>query len=174
MAEASTPGALDGIRIIEIASGGAVAYAGLLFAQSGAEVIRIEPPGGDAIRRAGPFPGDQFGLDGGGLHRLLNGGKRSVALDITSEAGARFAGKLIASSQLVIGNWQTPAASALPLADAEAMAERFPRHDLRLGQPLRADRALRRSQGRQPDHRGRRRHVLRQRQAGPRADGLRR
>ena len=86
MAEASTPGALEGIRIIEIASGGAVAYAGLLFAQSGAEVIRIEPPGGDAIRRAGPFPGDQFGLDGGGLHRLLNGGKRSVALDVTSEA----------------------------------------------------------------------------------------
>ena len=37
MAEASTPGALEGIRIIEIASGGAVAYAGLLFAQSGAE-----------------------------------------------------------------------------------------------------------------------------------------
>ena len=126
MAEGSAPGALEGIRVVEIASGGAVAYAAQLFAQSGAEVIRIEPPGGDAVRRAGPFPEDRFALDGGGLHRLLNGGKRSVALDVTSGAGARFAGKLIASSQLVIGNWQTPADPALPLADSEAMAERFP------------------------------------------------
>ncbi len=126
MADEPTPGALEGIRVTEIAGGGAVAYAGLLFAQCGAEVIRVEPPGGDAIRRAGPFPGDRFALDGGGLHRLLNGGKRSVALDITSEAGARFAGKLVASSQLVIADWQTAAAAPLPLADSEAMAELFP------------------------------------------------
>ena len=126
MTDEPTPGALEGIRVVEIASGGAVAYAAQLLAQSGAEVIRIEPPGGDAIRRAGPFPDDQFALDGGGLHRLLNGGKRSVALDITSESGARFAGKLVATSQLVIANWQTPAASPLPLADSEAMAELFP------------------------------------------------
>ena len=126
MTDEPTAGALEGIRVVEIASGGAVAYAAQLLAQSGAEVIRIEPPGGDAIRRAGPFPDDEFTLDGGGLHRLLNGGKRSVALDVTSEAGARFAGKLVATSQLVIANWQTPAASPLPLADSEAMAELFP------------------------------------------------
>ena len=109
MADGSTPAVLEGTRVVEIAGGLAVAYAAQLFAQCGAEVIRIEPPGGDAIRRAGPFAEDQPSADGGGLHHLVNGGKRSVALDVTSDAGARFAGKLISSSQLLIGNWRTPA-----------------------------------------------------------------
>ena len=126
VAEAPAPAALEGTRVVEIAAGGAVAYAAQLFAQCGAEVIRIEPPGGDAIRRAGPFAGDRPSADGGGLHSLLNGGKRSVALDVASDAGAHFASKLIASSQLLIGNWRTPAAPGLPLADSEAMAARFP------------------------------------------------
>ena len=51
MAEAeSTPSALDGVRIVELAAGLAVAYAGKLLAQAGAEVIRIESPLGDGIR----------------------------------------------------------------------------------------------------------------------------
>ena len=126
MAETTAPAALEGTRVIEIAGGLAVAYAAQLFAQCGAEVIRIEPPGGDAIRRSGPFLDDRPSADGGGLHRLVNGSKRSVALDVNSDAGAHFASKLISSSQLLIGNWQTPAAKALPLADTEAMAKRFP------------------------------------------------
>ena len=89
-------------------------------------MIRIEPPGGDAIRRAGPFAEDRPSADGGGLHRLLNGGKRSVALDVTSDAGAHFASKLIGSGELLIGKWQTPAAEALPLSDVAAMGEPFP------------------------------------------------
>ena len=126
MAGDAAPTLLDGMRVVEIASGGAVAYAAQLFAQCGAEVIRVEPPGGDAVRRAGPFAGDRPDPDGGGLHRLLNGGKRSVALDVTTDTGAHLAGRLIASARLLIGDWRTPAAPALPLADAEALAGRFP------------------------------------------------
>lgn len=118
------PGALDGIRVVEIAAGQAVAICAQHFAQCGAEVIRVEPPDGDEIRRAGPFPGDRFDIDSGGLHRTLNGGKRSVAADVTTTAGAGRAAALIASADLLVTSWRAPA--ALPLGDLEEMRERFP------------------------------------------------
>ena len=118
------PPPLDGVRVIEIASGLAVAYCGRLLAQSGAEVIRIEPPDGDAIRLAGPFKDDRPDLDGGGLHRLLNAGKRSVALDVTTGEGAAALEPLLRGSALLLASWRTPA--ALPLAEPELMRERFP------------------------------------------------
>ena len=118
------PPPLEGVRVVEIASGLAVAYCGRLLAQSGAEVIRIEPPGGDAIRQAGPFKDDRPDLDGGGLHRLLNAGKRSVALDVTTAEGAEALEPLLRGSALLLASWRTPA--ALPLAEPERMRERFP------------------------------------------------
>ena len=122
--EAATPTAIEDVRVVEIAAGTAVAYSAKLLAQCGAEVIRIEPPGGDAIRRSGPYRDDRPDLDGGGRHALLNAGKRSVALDVGDETGARLASRLIASSQLLLTSWKAPA--ALPLADPEQMRERFP------------------------------------------------
>ena len=121
---ADTAGALGGVRIIEIAAGLPVAYAGKLLAQCGAEVIRIEPPGGDPIRAAGPFPGDEPDPDAGARHVFLNGGKRSVALDVGSERGAAVAAGLIAGADALVTSWKAP--SALPLADFAAMRERFP------------------------------------------------
>ena len=122
--DSAAPTALEGVRVVEIASGTAVAFAAKLLAQCGAEVIRIEPPAGDEIRRSGPYRDDRPDLDGGGRHALLNAGKRSVALDVSDEAGARLASKLVASSQLLITSWKAPA--ALPLAHPEQMRERFP------------------------------------------------
>ena len=115
---------LPDVRVVEIASGVAVAYATQLLWQLGAEVIRIEAPEGDAVRHAGPFRDDRPDLDGGGLHRYLNGGKRSVALDLGTEEGAALAGRLIASSDLLVTSWR--AGGALPLAEPDAMRERFP------------------------------------------------
>ncbi len=64
--------ALDGMRILELGSGMAGAMAGMLLAENGAEVIRVEPPGGDAERDR---PGSLV------WHR----GKKSVALDLLDE-----------------------------------------------------------------------------------------
>ena len=115
---ASSP-PLDGVRVLELGSGTAVASRGKLLAQSGVELIRVEPPGGDPIRVAGSFRGDEPDIDAGGLHRLLNPGKRSLALDITSEQGARQHGPLLAPCDLLLGSWRTP--SALPLGDPERL-----------------------------------------------------
>ncbi len=118
------PPPLDGVRVVEIASGLAVTYCGLLLAQSGAEVIRVEPPEGDAIRLAGPFRDDVPHLDGGGLHRLLNAGKRSIALDLATGEGAARLEPLLRGSDLLLASWRTPC--ALPLGEPERMRERFP------------------------------------------------
>ena len=118
------PGALDGVRVVEIAAGRAVAYCAQLLAQCGAEVIRVEPPGGDAIRRAGPFRGDVPDPDGGGLHAAINRGKRSVVLDLARDDEAGAAARLIGGAALLATSWRAP--GRLPLAEPERMAERFP------------------------------------------------
>lgn len=124
--EGATP--LDGLRVIEIAAGRAVAYCAQLLAQFGAEVIRIEPPGGDPIRLGGPFSGDEADRDGGGLHAAINRGKRSIVLDLERDEEAALAARLVEGAALLVSDWREGERlpPELPLADAVRMAERFP------------------------------------------------
>src|ERR1700680_1170116 len=81
------PGMLDGVRVIEIADERAE-YTGLLMSGLGAEVIKIEPPEGNATRRIGPFLEDEPGLERSLYFWNYNRNKRSVVLDLR-EARAR-------------------------------------------------------------------------------------
>ena len=76
--------ALQGVRVIEI-SGHEGAYCARLLADLGAEVVRLEPEGGDGLRRLGPFPPGMAA--GGYLDRYLNAGKRNATLDLKTHAG---------------------------------------------------------------------------------------
>ncbi len=78
-------GALEGLRVLEIAEGISGPYCGKLMAGFGAEVVKIEPPGGDAARKAGPFPNDTPNPEKSGLFLYLNTGKKSVTLDLDKE-----------------------------------------------------------------------------------------
>ena len=120
--------ALDGLRVVEIAAGRPVAYCAQLLAQYGAEVIRIEPPGGDAIRLAGPFNGDGPDPDGGGLHAAINRGKRSIVLDLERDEEAALAARLIEGAALLVSDWREGERLApdLPLGDPDRWGERFP------------------------------------------------
>ena len=82
------PGMLAGLRVIEIADERAE-YTGLLLAGLGAEVIKIEPPEGNATRRIGPFLEDQPGLERSLFFWNYNRNKKSVVLDLREPAGAR-------------------------------------------------------------------------------------
>ena len=75
---------LAGLRVIEIADERAE-YTGLLLAGLGAEVVKIEPPEGNATRRIGPFLEDQPGLERSLFFWNYNRGKQSVVLDLREE-----------------------------------------------------------------------------------------
>ena len=103
LTDADAPRALEGFRVLEDGGGIAAAYAGKLLADLGADVIKVEPPGGgDSVRRRGPFPGDRPHRELGGLHLFLDTNKRSVSLDVQTAAGRRLFRRLAASCEAVI------------------------------------------------------------------------
>lgn len=102
MTDSTAAQALAGFRVLEDGGGIAAAYAGKLLADLGADVIKLEPPQGDALRRRGPFPGDLPDRELGGLHLFLDTNKRSVSLDLRTAAGRRLFRQLAASCEAVI------------------------------------------------------------------------
>ncbi len=99
----------DDIRIIDL-TGELSAYATRLFADLGAEVIMVEPPGGRADRRRDPLP--EAPDYGGAAFAFLNAGKKSVTLDWHTAEGSEELAGLVAGAQLVIV--ETEAKSLLP------------------------------------------------------------
>ena len=79
--------ALDGVRVVDLSRDVAGPYASRLLAEQGADVVKIEPPGGDPSRAFGPFPNDEAHPERSGLFLHLNRNKRSTVLDPASDAG---------------------------------------------------------------------------------------
>lgn len=105
--EAAAPrvDALDGICVVEFGQGVSAPFCSKLLADYGADVIKIElPGGGDTARSLGPFPDDQPNPEKSGLFFSLNTNKRSVTLDPATERGrAQFLG-LLARADAFIEN----------------------------------------------------------------------
>jgi len=80
------PGALEGLRVIELA-GEWSPMGGKILADLGAEVIVIEPPGGHATRRWGPFANDDEGPDTSLWWWAAHTSKKAVQLDLTAAHG---------------------------------------------------------------------------------------
>src|SRR5436190_1902132 len=99
------PAALDQLRVLEVGSGVAAAYAAKLLADLGAQVIKVEPPGGgDATRARGPFPGDVPHPEKSGLFLYLNANKRGITLDLTRPRGREVLERLAAGLNAAIGS----------------------------------------------------------------------
>jgi crotonobetainyl-CoA:carnitine CoA-transferase CaiB-like acyl-CoA transferase len=95
-------GALDGLRVVELAGGITGPYAGKLLVDLGAEVIKIEPPQGDSLRRWGPFPNRVVDLERSGLFEYLNAGKRGLTLDLAREDDRAEVRRLVGTADAVI------------------------------------------------------------------------
>ncbi|MFN7950668.1 MAG: CoA transferase [bacterium] len=109
-------GALAGIRVVELGEGVSAAFCARLFADYGADVIKIEPPGrGDGTRTWGPFPADEPHPERSGTFFFLNNGKRSVALDLGSAADRERLLALVRDADVVIENLAPGALGALGL-----------------------------------------------------------
>lgn len=93
-------GMLGPYRVLDLTDGRAE-LATFMLAGLGADVIKIEPPGGSASRRAGPrAEGEPEGLDSLQFH-AYNRGKRSVALDLDDPEGRRDLEALVASADFL-------------------------------------------------------------------------
>jgi len=93
-------GALDGIRVVELANYVSGPYAGMMLADFGAEVIKIELPGtGDPFRGWGT-------VDYSATFGSVNRAKKSVVLDLKTPDGKAAAAKLIGSADIVIENFR--------------------------------------------------------------------
>ncbi len=98
-------GALEGIRVIELGQMVSAPYCAKLFADFGADVVKVEPPRGDVARQWGPFPDDQADAEKSGLFLFLNTSKRSVTLDLDTDAGRDCFRKLIVDCDALIENY---------------------------------------------------------------------
>ncbi|MBT5774305.1 MAG: CoA transferase, partial [Dehalococcoidia bacterium] len=94
----------NGLRVVELGGGIAAAFGSRLLADFGADVIKIEPPAGDASRRSGPFAGDEVDPERSGMFLYLNHGKRGVTLDLEANEVIERLARLLAGADVVIEN----------------------------------------------------------------------
>jgi len=119
-------GPLAGLRVLELGQIASAPFAGSLMADLGADVVKIEPPkGGDGMRNWPPFTerdGERFSENFASLNR----GKRSVALDLKSEAGLETMLRLVRAADVLVENYRPGALERLGLGH-EPVREANPR-----------------------------------------------
>ncbi|WP_435174518.1 succinyl-CoA:mesaconate CoA-transferase [Halorussus sp. AFM4] len=115
--------ALDDVRVLDLTQVLAGPYCTMLLADLGADVVKIERPGGDLIRPNPPFVSDDDAY--GGYFQSVNRGKRSLELDLTDEGDrADFLG-LVEDADVVVENFRAGTMERFDLA-YETLRERNP------------------------------------------------
>lgn len=100
---------LDGIRVVDLTSYIAGSYAGMMLADLGAAVVKVESLRGDAFRELPGFWG-------------WNRGKRSIAVNLKAPEGRRIVERLAAEADVVMENMRPGVAAELGLGDAQLRA----------------------------------------------------
>lgn len=103
-ATVSTKGALSGIKVIDFGQMISAPYCAKLFADYGANVIKVELSAGDAARAMGPFPGDVAHREKSGLYFVNNTNKRGVTCNVASDAGRALFLRLLEWADVLIEN----------------------------------------------------------------------
>jgi len=98
-------GPLSGLRVVEATTTWAGPMCGCLFADLGAEVIKVETPGGEVARVVPPhLPGTTGPLSF--MHQTVNRGKQSLTLDLRVPKGQEVFRKLAATADVVVENFR--------------------------------------------------------------------
>ena len=111
-------GALDGIRVVDLTSVLMGPYATQILGDMGADVIKVEPPGGDTVRGIGPMRNPGMGH----IFLHVNRNKRSLVLDLKKAAGLEAFFRLAASADVVIYNIRPQAMARLGISYDELRA----------------------------------------------------
>jgi crotonobetainyl-CoA:carnitine CoA-transferase CaiB-like acyl-CoA transferase len=104
------PGLLDGVRVLDLSIWRPGPYCTQLLAELGADVVKVEPPGGDPMR---VFPA---------LFADLNAGKRSAAVDLKSDEGRAAVLALAADARVVVEGFRPGVAARLGVGPEDVLA----------------------------------------------------
>jgi crotonobetainyl-CoA:carnitine CoA-transferase CaiB-like acyl-CoA transferase len=111
------PGPLHGVRVLDFTAVVSGPFATMMLADQGADVIKVEPIGGDSARRS------RAAIDKAGEFSSLfissNRGKRSLSIDVKSDAGREVLAKLVAQSDVLVQNFRPGTMERLGLAPDE-------------------------------------------------------
>ena len=121
-------GPLSGIRVVDCSTVLAGPYATMLLADLGADVIKVEPPDGDATRGWGPpWLGSDEDASRTAVYALaVNRNKRSIRLDLRREEGSDVLGRLLEDADVLVENLRPGSLERLGFGDA-ALATLNPR-----------------------------------------------
>ncbi|MDA0220011.1 MAG: CoA transferase [Proteobacteria bacterium] len=119
-------GALKGVRVLDLTQMMAGPFCTMLLADQGADVIKIEPPEGEATRTHGPHFADDQERHYGGYFQSINRNKRSICLDLKSQGGKQAFRSLAAGADVVIENFRAGVMDRLGLG-FETLAAANPR-----------------------------------------------
>lgn len=116
-------GFLDGIRVIDASRILAGPMCGQTLADHGAEVIKLEPPGGDETRTWGP----PFNDEGVSSYFMgLNRNKRGVALDLSRPEGREILLRLLENTDVLLENFKTGTLEKWGIGYEDVLKDRFP------------------------------------------------
>jgi len=112
---------LDGIVVVETSSFLTGPFTAMMLADLGADVIKVEPPGGDGFRKFG-HNREGFGASWTNANR----GKRSVVIDLKTDEGTRRLKNLLAGADILVENWRPRVAASLGLGQ-DVLQALYPR-----------------------------------------------
>lgn len=93
--------ALDGLKVIDVSQGVPGPLCAMLLGDLGADVIKVEPAGGDWMREVGPFEGEESAL-----FLRLNRNKKSISLDLKTDADRAIFRDLVANADVLIEGYR--------------------------------------------------------------------
>src|SRR5690349_6389745 len=117
------PGALDGLKVIDLSRVLGGPYCAQMLADHGADVIKIEPPQGDEVRDWGP----PFRDDAASYFVGINRNKRGLALDLAKPEGREVLMRLLEGADVLIHNFKSGTLEKWGIGYADTLAKKFPR-----------------------------------------------
>ena len=125
---AASPGALAGLRVIDLTRVLGGPYCTMILSDHGADVIKIEPPQGDEVRDWGPpFVTNPDGGEDASYFIGVNRNKRSIALDMSKPAGKAILLRMLETADILVENFKPGGMEKWGLGYEKDLAPKFPR-----------------------------------------------
>jgi len=119
MSSSPASGPLAGIRVVDCSTVLAGPYATMLLGDLGADVVKVEPPDGDATRGWGPpWVGDDAATRTAAYALAVNRNKRSIRLDLRADAGREVLRRLLETGDVLVENFRAGGLERLGFDDA--------------------------------------------------------